>query len=244
MLALKNRPTICIYTAIYGDYDDLKEQPRQTLDCDFLCFTDNSSVQARGWEVAYRPGAPEMHPRMQAKYYKLMNHKIFAPPRRWWPFNGGTGRRRYDFTIWIDGSVRLKSESFVEEMIGFLGKYGMAMFVHPERDCIYAEAQVCLHPDFLKYRGLPIREQVESYKFEGYPEHNGLMAAGLILRDMRRRELHQINEDWWQENLRWTYQDQLSLPYVLWKNSYGYDPINLNLWGNHLFDLTAHHSDS
>jgi hypothetical protein len=46
---------------------------------------------------------------------------------------------------------------------------------------------------------LPIREQVESYKFEGYPEHNGLMAAGLILRDMRRRELHQINEDWWQE---------------------------------------------
>ena len=25
--------------------------------------------------------------------------------------------------------------------------------------------------------------------------------------------------DWWEENLMYSYQDQLSLPYVLWKNN-------------------------
>ncbi len=35
---------VCIYTAICGDYDKLKPQPNQTVECDFLCFTDNREV--------------------------------------------------------------------------------------------------------------------------------------------------------------------------------------------------------
>lgn len=239
---MKKKPKVCVYTAIYGGYDELKEQPEQTLDCDFLCFTDNPSMQAKGWEIVCAPGEIGMHPRIQAKYYKLMNHEFFAPAGRWRQFFNRTANlRRYDITIWIDGSIKIKSETFVEEMIGFLGKYGMAMFVHPVRSCIYDEEKVCR--DILKYQGFPLREQVTSYRLRGYPEQHGLMAAGIIARDMRKRKLHKINQEWWQENLHWTYQDQLSLPFVLWKNNYGYDPVNLNLWDNHLFELTAHHSE-
>jgi hypothetical protein len=69
------------------------------------------------------------------------------------------------------------------------------------------------------------------------------MAAGIIVRDMNNKKVTTINKAWWRENLRWTFQDQLSLPYVLWKHNYGYDPIHLNLWDNHLFELVPHHSD-
>jgi hypothetical protein len=66
------------------------------------------------------------------------------------------------------------------------------------------------------------------------------MAAGLIARDMQVAKLQKINTDWWQENVKWSYQDQISLPYVLWKNNYGYDKMNLCLWQNDLFDLLNH----
>lgn len=236
---------VCIYTAIYGGYDDLKEQPEQTTACDFVCFTDNPDLKAKGWRVRHLrvKHVDAMHPRMQAKYPRTMNHDLFAPPTS----NLFTlarqrlhGITRYDYTIWIDGSVKILTEKFAGEMISYVGEYGMAMFIHPDRDCIYDEVDECW--DYQKYRGWPLRQQVEHYRSQGYPEHNGLMATGLIVRDMRKEKVRKINEDWWRENVRWTYQDQLSLPYVLWKNNYDYDKINLSLWKNHLFELIPHHS--
>ena len=240
---MNKKPKVCIYTAIYGDYDVLKEQPQQTLDCDFLCFTDSSAISGvNQWEIVNEAGDSSVHPRMQAKYYKLMNHKIFSSGKRWWSnFLKAPNLRQYDVTIWIDGSIKLKTDTFAEEMISFLGDYGMAMFVHPERNCIYDEAEFCC--DYPKYRNLPMVEQVAHYRSKGYPVKNGLMAAGVITRNMHMRGLNKINQDWWQENLSWTYQDQLSLPYVLWGNKLGYDQINLDLWNNHLFELIGHKSE-
>jgi hypothetical protein len=230
---------VCIYTAIFGGYDDLKEQPEQTIDCDFVCFSDRSLPETHGWRVVRQQGIRNLHPRLQAKYYKLMHHRLFIPHFHQFPF---FGNKLHDYTasIWIDASVKLRSPYFAEEMVASLGRYGMAMFIHPDRSCIYDEATLCC--DFPKYCGLPLLEQVEHYRRKGYPEKNGLMAAGIIVRETGKRELSRVNQEWWKENLRWSYQDQLSLPYVLWKLRYGYDPINLNLWENHLFELIPHHS--
>lgn len=239
---------VCIYTAIYGGYDDLKEVPRQSLDCDCLCFTDEPGLgaNAHGWQVKLMSSrlTAGMHPRMQAKYPRILNQDFFAPPPRNLMGRVLQHARRlahYDYTIWIDGGIRILSPTFAEEMIGHIGKYGWAMFVHPVRDCIYAECEACWY--FPKYADQPLREQVEFYRAQGYPAHNGLMATGLIARDMRDTRLHKINRDWWRENVRWSYQDQLSLPYVLWSNGYWYDEVRLNLWGNHLFDMTPHRSE-
>ncbi len=115
------------------------------------------------------------------------------------------------------------------------------MFVHPDRDCIYEELLASL--PMKKYENRPLQDQIDSYKKQEYPIKNGLMAAGIIVRKTDTKRLKKIDEDWWQENIIWTYQDQLSLPYVLWKNKYWYDEIKLNLWNNHLFDWINHHSD-
>lgn len=239
---------VCIYTAIYGGYDYLKEVPEQSLDCDYLCFTDNSDLRkkSQGWEVVVMNCrlTAGMHPRLKAKYPRILNHHFFTrrPCNLWEHLTCSLSRLRgYDYTIWIDGGIRILSETFAQEMIDHIGKYGWSMFVHPVRDCVYTECEACY--DLPKYDHQPLREQVEYYRSQGYPEHNGLMAGGLIAREMGNLHLRKINYDWWQENLRWSYQDQLSLPYVLWKNDYWYDEIHLNLWDNHLFDMTPHRSD-
>jgi hypothetical protein len=104
---------ICIYTAIYGGYDDLKPIVDQDVPCDFVCFTDRELVNPGGWQI-FHVEMQENHPRMRAKFFKLLSHRIFRHGqlqlglpwyRRWLP------RRRYTSTIWIDGSVKVKSTS-------------------------------------------------------------------------------------------------------------------------------------
>jgi hypothetical protein len=115
------------------------------------------------------------------------------------------------------------------------------MFDHPERNCIYDEA--LFSASMPKYRKQPLMGQVESYQAEGYPAGNGLMAAGLIVRDARRNDLSSINEMWWQENLLWTFQDQLSLPVVLWRLGHHCEPIQGNLWRNDVVEWAEHKRD-
>src|SRR5437879_1575817 len=79
---------------------------------------------------------------------------------------------------------------------------------------IYAEAE--FSKTMPKYFDQPIAEQIESYRAEGYPARMGLIATGLIARSTAA-DLSAIEEMWWDENLRWSYQDQLSLPVVLWR---------------------------
>ena len=48
---------------------------------------------------------------------------------------------------------------------------------------------------------------------------------------------------WLRENRRWSYQDQLSLPYLLWKLDIEPAVIPYPLWGNGLFDFVEHASE-
>jgi hypothetical protein len=85
----------------------------------------------------------KVDPRLQAKWFKLQSHRVFPSGRlalRYAPFSP---RAKSDLSIWIDGSIRIKSPRFVRDMRAKLGERDWAMFVHPDRDCIYDEAHAC-----------------------------------------------------------------------------------------------------
>ena len=117
----------------------------------------------------------------------------------------------YDYTIWIDSSVRIKSPHFAKWCVD-AAKDKWAIFRHPNRQCAYAEAEFA--QDMKKYYDCPTREQMAHYRSEGFPENFGLYACTMIARSRWGKE---INEDWWTEINKWSFQDQISLPYVLWK---------------------------
>ena len=232
---------ICVYTAIFGEYDRLHQPVAQSCDCDFVCFTD-ADLPARvgAWRVIRSGLHGRLHPRLRAKYFKCMSHRVFPRGRLAWRF-APLAYLRYDATIWIDGSIRIKSPSFAEEFTDCMGDAGLSMFAHPDRACIYDE--VGASRVMTKYSGLPFDEQVESYRADGFPQLAGLMAGGLIARRAGQSGIPAIEAAWWAENLRWTYQDQLSLPVVLWRLGAGYDAVPLNLWDNPWFDRVDHLSD-
>ncbi len=238
---------VCIYTAIYGDYDDLKAQPVQSVPTDFICFTESTRLHARApWTIIRNNRLPGLHPCMRAKYYKVLSHRIFPNGRLSLSEAFTFGLRRvftpYDYTIWIDGNAQIRTSVFAETVISYIGQSGWAMFDHPERDCIYDEMVVSARMP--KYHELPLAAQVESYRAEGHPSHNGLKACGVIARDARSQDLRDVNETWWQENLKWSFQDQLSLPVTLRRLGKSCDTIEGCLWRNDLVEWAGHTKDS
>ena len=183
---------------------------------------------------------------MQAKWFKIMNHMVFPNGRLHWKFAFNSWEllknRQYDYAIWCDGSLRIKSNSFAQEIVKILRHYPIAIFTHPERDCIFDEA-IASTP-MKKYENLPMNEQVQHYSFLGTPAHCGLFACGVIGRRLPN-ETEQIlfNNEWWEENKKWTYQDQLSFAHLVYQKKISIGCIEGYLWNNKYFDWKGHKSD-
>jgi predicted O-methyltransferase YrrM len=222
---LLNRPKIAVYTAIFGNYDGLKPVVKQTIDCDFICFTENFIAHDTDWQLAIAP-VNLGHPRLDAKFFKVQPHKAQE-------------LLTYDYIIWVDGSADIKNENFVLEAIKQLGNDNLMVFSHPDdRDCIYQEAEYAKNmPKYINQRTIP---QSLYYKKLGYPEHNGLYACGMLVMRLDP-EVIKILDSWWKEITEWTIQDQISFPYVLWKHSKTVKIFPYNLWDNPYINFKNNH---
>jgi len=213
---------VAVISAVFGGMDSPKRMPEQTIPFDFFYFNDASIFPRK-----------EFSPRLRAKFFKLQSHRIREIAK-------------YDIVIWIDGSFEITSNEFVSWVLSHLKKSSISVLKHPERSCIYEECKFVadlmgIGNTYLKsrYASEPIREQVNEYKKEGYPQNNGLYSCGLFARKQDEKTNH-IFDDWWAENCKWSIQDQLSFPYVLWKNNMKVQEIKIDLFRNEYFNLTSH----
>jgi len=207
---------IKVYSAIYGGYDEVKVQPLKSKP---ILFTDGGNSDY--WDVRVRQ-RPEQHPRMKAKYFKCNSHKLDC-----------------DISIYIDGSGTMIGKDFVERCLEYLGDADMLAFKHPDRDCIYAEAEFC-HM-FAKYIDVDIMGQVEKYRQQGWPEHAGLWACGLLVRRNNER-VRKFNKLWWKHINKYTYQDQLSFPICVKESGVKLKTLELPLNDNRLIMFLTPHA--
>lgn len=189
---------LAIITAITDGYDTLKPVLPQTgLDVEWICFTDGEPLPdagaAAGWTMISEP-----------RHGRHANREAKRPKLHPWEYTSAPA------SIWIDASFRVVSDRFAVEAIALADP--VAQFVHPWRDCLYEEAAVsALLP---KYKGEPIAEQAHYYRARGHPEHWGLWAAGVIAR-WHTSAVGELGDAWAHEVGVWSFQDQVSQPYVL-----------------------------
>jgi hypothetical protein len=211
-----------VYTTIYGDYDNLKDQP--DIGVRYVCYTDNPNLRSDVWEIIYDPIYPHLHPRLRAKFRKLIC-----------PFD--------TLSLFIDGSIEIVNPNIIEELSKFL-KNGWATYIHPSgRTCITTELAESLPME--KYQDLPLQEQVDYYFKQGFPKDFGLWACGVMIRDGKFED---FGSKWMLENLAWSTQDQISLPYLVWKEKFPLDTIMLDQYacfngGDALFNIIGHKRD-
>jgi hypothetical protein len=211
---------IAIITAIYGDYDDLDEDPSPVpAGIDLYCFTNSCNIKSKRWRIITRPYHLEdtitdtgeynsiskiearLYSMICAKYYKMNSHRIDI-------------LKRYKYIIWIDASARYVNYTRFKQDWDKLTiqERSFMFFMHPVRNNIFIEADVSI--PLPKYKRQKIPEQIAEYRLTGYNDE-ALYSGGFICRE-NIWKYNRIMEMWWREIQRTSYQDQLSLPYIMW----------------------------
>ena len=189
-------PQVAVLTALYGDYDTLKPVlPQSRPFTEWVLVTDREPDPelSRGWRVVIEP-LPWMSPRRAAKLPKL----------RPWDYTDASE------SVWIDASFRVTSQWFVAQALEHADP--IAQFSHPERDCLYDEA------DAVSVLGMDdpdtVAQQCDAYRRADHPRHWGLWASGVIVRQHTDR-VKRFGWIWSESVAAWSHRDQISEPYAL-----------------------------
>lgn len=202
-----------VMTGLFGSYDTPFPQVQQDVPTTWVCFTDDPHLEApKPWTTicigSEHPARALAHPRMRTVWFKAQ------------PWLGTDSER----VVWIDANMEVFSPSFVREILAITGDAPIGAYRHNARDCIYEEAVASLELQPEKYGGLPLIEQVESYRTAGHPEHGGLWSVGVLAVDCTNPAVRAMGERWLAECERWTYQTQLSFPVVC--AEFGIEPVD------------------
>ena len=116
----------------------------------------------------------------------------------------------YDYYIWLDSTHVLESDP--DELIeNYLKGSDIAVFKHPERDCVYEEGELVKKIKF-DYPNL-IEDQLDFYREIEYPEHNGLYELPVRIQRNNGRT-QQLGLMWWEQICMFSSRDQISFPFV------------------------------
>jgi len=201
-----NKWEVIVYTAICWNHDVLKKQPKQDIPTRFICFTD-WPVKIEVWakrEIVTMDIFKHLSPRMKAKYFRTNPDELFE----------------WNWTImYMDGSGELIDQESVSYFTKQLNK-DILCFKHPERNCIYKEAEYCYNNwnTIPKYIWQPMIEQCQYYLDRWHPKERGLSATWLLIYSLENKKVIEFLHDWRTECLAWSYQDQLSFDYLVRRN--------------------------
>lgn len=177
-----------LFTAIFGQYDTLKEPTVITPGWKYICYTDQP-FKSRVWQI--KKLAP-IHPQFKAREIKIMFHHYIDDAE----------------SIWLDASFQINCNLDYWWKRHFIPD--ITCVRHPIRDDVYQEALICTQNGRKGVEGA--LEQVESYRGV-VPEHGGLIQSGLL---MRKRSNFTIDlcEEWFEELCAHSLRDQISFAKV------------------------------
>lgn len=187
---------IVVYTAIFGEYDNLLLPERIDPDVDYVCFTDRPRNDYGVWQMR---ATPYYHPDPTriARWVKTHPHELFPD---------------HDVAIWLDANIILKGD--IHRYIGLVASKDahLGLIAHPHRACFYDEAEACkrLNKDSAKL----IDRQVEQYRKAGLPLNQPLFETGFMIVPLKKRETSDALHLWWQQIERYSRRDQLGLAWV------------------------------
>ncbi len=213
-----------VYTAITGNYDNVKEPLHIMQGVDYYLFTNNPNVKSDNWKVIFIDNEEELDNVRLARKIKILGHEILES---------------YDYSIWVDGKLQIQDD---------LGEYisdneagnAILCFNHPTHDCVYQEVELC--ESLQKDSPEIMQEQINRYRNEGYPQGNGMIDSACLVRDLHDKQLQETMRIWWNEVLHGSRRDQLSFNYSCWKNNQRYDTSKLDIYNNKYFTSHSHNS--
>ncbi len=195
---------IVVYTCITGSYDTLIHQPKFS-NVKYICFSDAISPgMHKNWEVRSIEESNFEKPNLLNRFYKILPFKFFE---------------EYDYSLYIDGNIKLKSHPGYLLKSFEATKKSIAAFKHPNRRYLKEEFDACINQK--KLNDTEIKEGkffLDSIKEEGFDTNLELVAGYILLRKHDDPKLNNAMSEWLNIVMNKIPRDQLSLVYCLWKN--------------------------
>lgn len=193
-----NTERIVVYTCIAGDYDELHSPQTVEPGVDYVCFSDRPTSKHGIWKTQAMPCRTGSNA-SDNRFVKMHPHRLFPD---------------HDVSIYVDGNIKVIGD-IVLLIHTALARRDIALYEHPFRDCIYAEAEECAaigHDWYWR-----IAKQMRRYRKAGFPAHSGLFEGNVIIRRHHSLSVRSLMDAWWTIYSQGVRRDQLSLPYLSWK---------------------------
>lgn len=185
-----------VYTVILGDYT-LQEPSVINNGWEYICFTDQD-LTSDIWKFVKIEGG-----RKTSRKIKINSYKYFD----------------YDICLYLDSKFKVKKNlnDFIDNNLNS----DLCLMQHSKRNCLYDEGYFCMK--FGLDTSDNILPQLNKYESENMPKNFGLFAPGIMIK-RNTPEVNEFMKLWYEEVFNHSYRDQISFPYILWKN-----PINIDL---------------
>lgn len=233
--------SICFITAIYGNYESsCKKFVTQTINTDFICFTDNKNITSNGWIIDTTPyhliNKSELdndtftnslcnnkHTFNIAKYYKqsFVNIPVL---------------QKYDVIVWLDGTIQVIYDKTSEYILNNIYKEKIIGWNHEQRGGIlikevHASNFQRYNSRFWGNQSQPLQHvyyQYKSYVKDGYNDlfyknlkshtpHMGVWITCFVAFLQKDKDVKNFLNLWYSQTLQYTTQDQIGFSYVCQK---------------------------
>lgn len=214
-------PKIAVYTCILGNYDSLNEPLFKSDYCDFYAFTDfkigsNSEWKRVDVELYRAEAGGVLDNSYMNRWIKMHPHLLFP---------------NYDYSLYVDGNVVVVSD-VIPLLIKLIQENNfISIHQHWSRAFLETEARAIKAKKNIDINLLD--KQIREYQANGYHDEIPLLEATIILRKHTDIRCINVMANWWEEFNRFIPRDQISLPYVLWKN--GIKKENITFMGNNKY---------
>ncbi len=186
-----------VYTAIIGNYEELKEPSVTQTGFDFYCFTDQD-IKSDTWNIIKIE--PDLEPQRMARKIKLLPH-VYLP--------------NYEYTFWLDAAFKININ-----LDDWWNKHFKGYFTvpsHPIRKCVYGEMRSVIVNR--RADAEEVKKQEIAYKERGMPSMNGIITSGVLMRRNTQECVNLCNE-WWEELSNYSTRDQIAFAFVCRKYQY------------------------
>jgi hypothetical protein len=188
----------CVYTALFGEYDDLRAPVFAPPGLEFICFSDRERDVA-GWDVRIVD--------LELDIPALKNRKLKILPYDY--------LKGYDCSLYIDASIVFLTDPLIVYR-RWLKDRPFVAWAHPQRSGVFEEIEAILtglyHPPD------PLLDQYAYFRDQAMPEQSGLIEASFLWRDHRDARVRDLMEQWWDFLVRFGgHRDQPALGYLMWK---------------------------
>lgn len=220
---------IAAYTCIVGNYDKLKEPVSVSEECDYYVISDEKPSA----DSVFRyinindcvPYCVEDNTKKN-RYCKINAHKLFP---------------QYRYSIYFDGNIRLKNN--IVQKIDELPQTRITTSAINSINCVYMETMRAI--ELGRVSKEVAMKQIEKYWLEGMPEKFGSVVCSVLIREHNNPICKKIMEDWWEQVEQFSRKDQISFPYVIWKNNFSMNDVTTvngaELYGDKYFIFDRTH---